>query len=184
MTQLSEFLKNSNTQGLSTRKISELAAKKGFEISNATVSRYLSGKHPEPPSLDVLKALGAVLGVPINKLEALSGMPASSAPFELPAKAATLTDSERAAILHLIDVMVANKQAPASALSDVPSFGGPGDMSSVIGAETPDGDEFRPDLYQSHRMLWERYGAQWREHYTLAAKTQVEGDDIDETYTE
>lgn len=109
MTQLSEFLKNSNTQGLSTRKISELAAKKGFEISNATVSRYLSGKHPEPPSLDVLKALGAVLGVPVNKLEALSGMPASSAPFELPAKAATLNEAERAAILHLIDVMVASK---------------------------------------------------------------------------
>lgn len=130
MTQLSEFLKNSNTQGLSTRKISELAAKKGFEISNATVSRYLSGKHPEPPSLDVLKALGAVLGVPINKLEALSGMPASSAPFELPAKAATLTDSERAAILHLIDVMVANKQAPASTLSDVPSLGGPVDTAA------------------------------------------------------
>lgn len=119
MTQLSEFLKNSNTQGLSTRKISELAAKKGFEISNATVSRYLSGKHPEPPSLDVLKALGAVLGVPINKLEALSGMPASSAPFELPAKAATLTDSERAAILHLIDVMVASK-LPTSLPGTIP----------------------------------------------------------------
>lgn len=129
MTQLSEFLKNSNTQGLSTRKISELAAKKGFEISNATVSRYLSGKHPEPPSLDVLKALGAVLGVPINKLEALSGMPASAAPFELPAKAATLTDSERAAILHLIDVMVASKQAPMPTFSDVPSFGGPVDTA-------------------------------------------------------
>lgn len=47
----------------------------------------------------------------------------------------------------------------------------------------PDGEEFRPDVYQNHRMLWERYGENWREHYTLAAKKQVDGDDIDETYT-
>ncbi len=180
MTQLSEFLKNSNTQGLSTRKISELAAKKGFEISNATVSRYLSGKHPEPPSLDVLKALGAVLGVPVNKLEALSGMPASSAPFELPAKAATLTDSERAAILHLIDVMVEAKKPAKSWRDNLPA---PEDMGYHIGAPTPDGGEFRPDKYQDHAMLWERHGKEWKNHYTLAANTKKPNDDIEEPWT-
>lgn len=198
MTQLSEFLKNSNTQGLSTRKISELAAKKGFEISNATVSRYLSGKHPEPPSLDVLKALGAVLGVPINKLEALSGMPASSAPFELPAKAATLNDAERAAILHLIDVMVANKTPPAppgtvaSQMSAIMQAHDqeaqaraqgltPEDMAYHIGQPTPDGVPFRPDLYQDHLHLWEKYGADWYKNFwALAAKRRAE--DLDDPY--
>lgn len=47
---------------------------------------------------------------------------------------------------------------------------------------TPDGQEFRPDLYPHHRLLWQRHGENWREHYTLAAKNQVDGDDIDEIY--
>lgn len=109
MTQLSEFLKNSNTQELSTRKISELAGKKGHFISNATVSRYLSGKHPHPPKREVLQAFSIVLNIPLNTLESLSGLPGSYAPFTLPQKADTLNEAERAAILQLIDVLVAKK---------------------------------------------------------------------------
>lgn len=184
MTHLSDRLNELNKNNFSTRQLAKLATDRGYPINHATVARYLNGKHPNPPRREALESLAVALGTDLANLERESGLPESRSPFELPAKAATLTDSERAAILHLIDVMVANKQAPVTTLSDVPSFGGPDDMSAVIGAETPDGDEFRPDLYQSHRMLWERYGAQWREHYTLAAKKQVEGDDIDETYTE
>lgn len=59
----------------------------------------------------------------------------------------------------------------------------PSKLAYHIGAETPDGREFRPDLYQSDKMLFERYGQNWRKHYTLAAKKQVAGDDIDEPYS-
>ncbi|MFW0109518.1 hypothetical protein ACN081_02195 [Rothia sp. P13129] len=56
------------------------------------------------------------------------------------------------------------------------------DMQYHIGTTTPDGTEFRPDLYTNHKMLWDRYGQQWQEHYTLAAKKQEPFDDIEEQY--
>lgn len=129
MTHLSDRLNELNKNNFSTRQLAKLATDRGYPINHATVARYLNGKHPNPPRREALESLAVALGTDLANLERESGLPESRSPFELPAKAATLTDSERAAILHLIDVMVANKQAPAVSLSDVPSFGGPVDTA-------------------------------------------------------
>lgn len=198
MTHLSDRLNELNKNNFSTRHLAKLATDNGHPINHATVARYLNGKHPNPPRREALEALAMALGTDLANLERESGLPESRSPFELPAKAATLSDSERAAILHLIDVMVSSKQPqgmPGSftyeyekalqekereAIARQNSM----DLEMIehIGQQTPDGGEFRPDKYQNHRMLWERYRQEWRDHYILAAKTQEPGDDIDELY--
>lgn len=59
----------------------------------------------------------------------------------------------------------------------------PDDMAYHIGAPTPDGTEFRPDLYQNHKMLWDRHGKEWKNHYALAANKIIDGDDIKEPWS-
>lgn len=129
MSQLSKKLQELNTNGLSNRKIADRATSQGHSIHHATVARYMRGEHPNPPKIEALEAIALGLGVPLSVLEQAAAAPFTQEPFKLPRKADTLDDAERAAILHLIDVMVANKQAPASTLSDVPSFGGPVDAA-------------------------------------------------------
>lgn len=198
MTHLSDKLNELNKNNFSTRQIANLATERGHSINHATVARYLNGKHPNPPRREALEALAIALGTDIANLERAAGMTESRTPFEMPAKAATLNDAERAAILNLIDVMVASKtpstlpgtvagqmsaimqghdreaQARAQGLT-------PEDMAYHIGLPTPDGDPFRPNEYQDHLHLWEKYGENWREHYyALAAKRRTE--DIDDPY--
>lgn len=109
MTELSKILQKNNSQNLSTRQIAERATANGYPMSHATVSRYMSGKHPLPANRDVLRGLGVALGVGLGKLEDAANLPNSRSRFELPEKADTLSDPERQAILNLIDVMVQNK---------------------------------------------------------------------------
>ena len=129
MSQLSKKLQELNSNGLSNRKIADRATSQGHPIHHATVARYMRGEHPNPPKIEALEAIALGMAVPLSVLEQAASAPFTQEPFKLPRKADTLDDSERAAILHLIDVMVASKQAPDASPSDVPSFGGPTDTT-------------------------------------------------------
>ncbi|WP_237185530.1 hypothetical protein [Rothia nasimurium] len=109
MSKLSEHLNNLNRGELSTRQISNMAAKQGVSASHVTLSRYLRGDHPIPAKRAPLEAFAIAFGVSVEPLIELGNQSEEGYPFELPAKAATLNEAERAAILHLIDVMVASK---------------------------------------------------------------------------
>lgn len=180
MSQLSKKLQELNTNGLSNRKIADRATSQGHPIHHATVARYMRGEHPNPPKIEALEAIALGMAVPLSVLEQAASTPFTQEPFKLPRKADTLDDSERAAILHLIDVMVEAKKPAKSWRDNLPA---PEDMGYHIGAPTPDGGEFRPDKYQDHAMLWERHGKEWKNHYTLAANTKKPNDDIEEPWT-
>lgn len=122
MSQLSKKLQELNTNGLSNRKIADRATSQGHPIHHATVSRYMRGEHPNPPKIEALEAIALGMAVPLSVLEQAASTPFTQEPFKLPRKADTLDDSERAAILHLIDVMVANKQAQAPTPSPAADF--------------------------------------------------------------
>lgn len=184
MTALSELLKKSNTQALTTREISTRADLMGHPVTHVTVSRYMRGKHPVPPKQEILEAFAAALNIPIRELEEAAGAPPTQVePFNLPAKANALNQSEREAILQLIDVMVEAKTPPPAKpwQKNLPT---PDDMAYHIGAPTPTGGEFRPDKYQDDRLIWDRHGKSWFKHYAKAAKIEEPGDDIEEPYTD
>lgn len=184
MSTLSDILRNANTRNLSSRQLAEEASKRGHSLAHATIARYLRGDHPALPQQEILEIFSEILAIPLNQLERAAGAPETEeVPFNLPAKANALNQSERKAILQLIDVMVEAK-TPAPAKPWQKNLPTPDDMAYHIGAETPDGEEFRPDLYQNHRMLWDRYREEWAKHYTLAAQHKKPGDDIDEPYTD
>lgn len=103
MSKLSDHLNNLNRGELSTRQISNMAAKQGVSASHVTLSRYLRGDHPIPAKRAPLEAFAIAFGVSVEPLIELGNQPEEGYPFELPAKAATLNEAERAAILHRDD---------------------------------------------------------------------------------
>ncbi|GAA1046088.1 helix-turn-helix domain-containing protein [Rothia amarae] len=109
MTTLSETLKKNNRNGYSTNRIAQLATARGYKLSQPTVSRYLSGNHPEKPDVEVLKAFSTVLGVSVDILEKAAGVAPTYERFELPAYADKLDQSERKAVVEIVRLMAENK---------------------------------------------------------------------------
>lgn len=149
MSQLSKKLQELTTPGLSNRKIASRAASQGHPIHHATVARYFRGDHPNPPKHEALQAIAAGTGIPLSIIEKAAEAPFTSEPFLLPKKADALNDAERAAILGLIDVMVAQKSAATQDVEFHPERAGydlaanhddearPGPNSEMIGGPTP-----------------------------------------------
>lgn len=184
MSTLSDILRNANTRNLSSRQLAEEASKRGHSLAHATIARYLRGEHPALPQQEILEIFSEILAIPLNQLERAAGVPETQeVPFNLPAKANALNQSERKAILQLIDVMVEAK-TPAPAKPWQKNLPTPDDMAYHIGAPTPTGGEFRPDKYQDDRLIWDRHGKSWFKHYAKAANMEEPGDDIDEPYTD
>ena len=113
MSGLSDLLQHLNTEGWSTRRISEEAERRGHKLSNATVSRYLSGKHGEPGQ-DVIEAFAAVFHVPAARMREAAGLPGLGQPFDLGADAARLTGPQREAIRTTVRLFVEQNDALAN----------------------------------------------------------------------
>lgn len=105
MSGLSDYLNSLNRDGWSTRRISEEAEKRGHKLSNATASRYLSGKHGAPGQ-DVIEAFAAVFHVSPARVREAAGLPGLGQPFELGAEAARLTGPQREAIRTTVRLFV------------------------------------------------------------------------------
>lgn len=105
MSGLSDYLNSLNRDGWSTRRISEEAEKRGHKLSNASASRYLSGKHGAPGQ-DVIEAFAAVFHVDPAKVRDAAGLPGLGQPFELGADAARLTGPQREAIRTTVRLFV------------------------------------------------------------------------------
>lgn len=105
MSGLSDYLNSLNRDGWSTRRISEEAEKRGHKLSNATASRYLSGKHGSPGQ-DVIEAFAAVFHVDSARVRAAAGLPGLGQPFDLGADAARLTGPQREAIRTTVRLFV------------------------------------------------------------------------------
>lgn len=142
MSQLSNLLNRLNTRGLSSRRIVEEAAKHGYTVSHASVSRYLNGTHPAKPSNDVIEALAAAFRIDADLLRAAAGIPQHLGPFELPADAAALNREERAAILQLVRVMVNQKTPQQTDVYGLAADTTPGQtVSDLIQQQWPDNDD-------------------------------------------
>lgn len=142
MSQLSNLLNRLNTRGLSSRRIVEEAAKHGYTVSHASVSRYLNGTHPAKPSNDVIEALAAAFRIDADLLRAAAGIPQHLGPFELPADAAALNREERAAILQLVRVMVSQKTPQQTDVYGLAADTTPGHtVSDLIERDWPNDDE-------------------------------------------
>lgn len=94
MSGLSDYLNSLNRDGWSTRRISEEAEKRGHKLSNATASRYLSGKHGAPGQ-DVIEAFAAVFHVSPSSVRDAAGLPGLGQPFDLGPDASRLTGPQR-----------------------------------------------------------------------------------------
>lgn len=109
MTALSDLLTVSNTNRWTTREIAGLAEKKGHQLAQPTVSKYLSGRHGRPTE-PVLAAFSDVLNIPIDKLRAAAGVPTGAGePWAPPAEANRLDRRQRLALEELIRSMVASE---------------------------------------------------------------------------
>lgn len=112
MSGLSDYLNSLNRDGWSTRRISEEAEKRGHRLSNATASRYLSGKHGAPGQ-DVIEAFAAVFHVQPARVREAAGLPGLGQPFELGAEAARLTGPQREAIRTTVRLFIEANDAVA-----------------------------------------------------------------------
>ncbi|HEX7349634.1 hypothetical protein [Brachybacterium sp.] len=112
MSGLSDYLNSLNRDGWSTRRISEEAEKRGHKLSNATASRYLSGKHGAPGQ-DVIEAFAAVFHVQPARVRQAAGLPGLGQPFELGADAARLTGPQREAIRTTVRLFIEANDAVA-----------------------------------------------------------------------
>lgn len=109
MTALSDLLTVSNTNRWTTREIAGLAEKKGHQLAQPTVSKYLSGRHGRPTE-PVLAAFSDVLNIPIHKLRAAAGVPTGDGePWAPPAEANRLDRRQRLALEELIRSMVTSE---------------------------------------------------------------------------
>lgn len=137
MSGLSDYLNSLNREGWSTRRISEEAEKRGHKLSNATASRYLSGKHGAPGQ-DVIEAFAAVFHVQPARVREAAGLPGLGQPFDLGADAARLTGPQREAIRTTVRLFV--EQNDALADQPVPD-GATGRLSDrrprLLGGEDP-----------------------------------------------
>lgn len=112
MSGLSDYLNSLNREGWSTRRISEEAEKHGHKLSNATASRYLSGKHGAPGQ-EVIEAFAAVFHAPAAQVREAAGLPGLGQPFELGADAARLTGPQREAIRTTVRLFIEANDAVA-----------------------------------------------------------------------
>ena len=112
MSQLSEALKRANRSDLSTREIERLAAKAHLSMSVSTISRYLNGKHPRDPSLEVVQAFATVFGTDVNTILRDAQLPTVGKRFELPAEADRLDEEDRELVLHLVRHLASRREQP------------------------------------------------------------------------
>lgn len=107
MSTLSDFLTDSNVEQLSARRITEIAASKGVNVANTSISKYLRGV-PEKPSEKILSAFSVALNLPIVELREAAGLPVGELePFVLPESANRLDARQRELVLHTIRVLLA-----------------------------------------------------------------------------
>lgn len=106
VSELSRLLNELNRDDWSLRAIERKAADAGHKLSYSTASGYLSGKHPRPTP-EILAAFAAVFRVDVNKLREAAGMPTiSGEPLDLGPESARLNTEQRAAIRHVVRVML------------------------------------------------------------------------------
>ncbi|MFW0184917.1 hypothetical protein ACN083_05360 [Rothia sp. CCM 9418] len=122
MKNLSKTLKQASIKhNYSLQDIAHRAEQLGYSIGKTTIHRYLSGQIPAKPNPEVLDALGQVLGLDRAQLRFLAQLPpAGGEPFILPERAKDLTDSERAAVISVIDAILNSKTQAIKALNQNP----------------------------------------------------------------
>ena len=112
MSGLSDYLNSLNRDGWSTRRISEEAEKRGHKLSNATASRYLSGKHGTPGQ-DVIEAFAAVFHVSADRVREAAELPGLGQPFELGPEFSRLSGPQREAIRTVARLFLEQNDAVA-----------------------------------------------------------------------
>lgn len=111
MSYLSDALQKANRNNWSYRRIEREAHDHDYTLSYTTIGRYMRGRHPEEPNLEVLQAFAAVFRVDLNDLLKVAGIAELKDPFVLPDEAAALDQRERELVLNLIDVVIRAKQS-------------------------------------------------------------------------
>jgi transcriptional regulator with XRE-family HTH domain len=107
MSRLSEpLVLAANKKGLTARKIALAAKAAGFTLNHDTAARYLRGDHGRP-SEATLRALSAVLDVPMKVLREAADLPAEETqPYQPPSESSRLTRRQRRAVDEIIRAML------------------------------------------------------------------------------
>lgn len=108
----------SNLQELVDRRLTELgtgrgpmstrqaAARSGGKVSYETLRLIKIGQHSGSISQEVAEGIAEALEVPVDDVLRLAGRRIPQGPFVLPRRAETLTKSERAVVLSVVDAIL------------------------------------------------------------------------------
>lgn len=108
----------SNLQELVDRRLTELgsgrgpmstrqaAARSGGKVSYETLRLIKIGQHSGSISQEVAEGIAEALEVPVTDVLTLAGRRIPQGPFVLPRRAETLTKSERAVVLSVVDAIL------------------------------------------------------------------------------
>lgn len=98
--------------GVSGRRLADIAAAKGYEISYNTINRIRSGTYASMPTNDTLLAIAWLAGVAKDEIFAAASRDVPGPPFidELPPDVDTLKPRERDAVLEVAKALLAQRQ--------------------------------------------------------------------------
>jgi hypothetical protein len=135
----------SNLQELVDRRLTELgtgrgpmstrqaAARSDGKVSYETLRLIKIGQHSGSISQEVAEGIAQALDVPVTDVLKLAGRRIPQGPFVLPRRAETLTKSERAVVLSVVDAIL---DAAAQEREDDGSATDPGDGLSAVAEGT------------------------------------------------
>lgn len=141
-------------RGMSRRDVEAAAERHGFKVSHSTVSKIARGTYASPGER-ILNGLALALDIPLVKLRDAAGVAEPGSAFRLPDYASRLSPSERAAVEHIVRVMVEAKD-------DRKAVGSHEDSSAPIS---------QADVESAHQK-----------DYGLAAHEGIEGEPLGETH--
>ncbi|WP_460447766.1 hypothetical protein, partial [Angustibacter aerolatus] len=113
------------------------ADRSGGRVSYETLRLLRNGQHSGAISQEVAEGLAEALEVPLPQVLRLAGRRIPLGPFVLPPRADTLTKSERAAVLAVVDAILDAAAADRSHADDADGAD-PGDAEGGDGAAARD----------------------------------------------
>lgn len=105
MSELSELLNKHLPKGWSGRRLGREAQARGFDLSEASATAYLGGRHGTPDD-STIEAFVGTLKIPERLVRKAAKVRMAGEPWNPPADSRYLRDDQRAALDQLISTMV------------------------------------------------------------------------------
>lgn len=138
MSALSELLLEHLPEGWSYRRVAREARGRGHDISDATVTAYLGGRHGRPED-ETIAILADTLQIPLGRVRTAAGLPADpGTPWVPPAESAHLDQDQRRVLDALVKVMARDAALRDAATSGALAGKTPADLAFAARRGTPE----------------------------------------------